>query len=116
MTKRVPAATQLVGQRFPVGHGQDRAEVAHRHLVAIDFVGRRIAAFIGRQVGDHLVAMEVEVDPFVGAAAFGAAEQVAIKAARLGNVADRESEVERNALGGRGHGRSRSRELEYAPL
>jgi hypothetical protein len=43
--------------------------------------------------------VEVEIDPFGGAAAFAAAEQIAVEAPRGGKVVDRESEVE----GGQAH-------------
>jgi hypothetical protein len=46
-------------------------------------------------VGDDLVAVKVEIDPMVGAAPFGAAEQLAVKAASGGKVIDRKGEMER---------------------
>ena len=45
-------------------------------------------------MGDDLVAVEIEIDPMVGAAAFGAAEQFAVEAPRGGKVVDRKGEVE----------------------
>jgi hypothetical protein len=44
---------------------------------------------------DDLVAVEIEIDPMLGAAAFGAAEQLPVKAARGGEVVDRKGEMER---------------------
>jgi ADP-ribosylglycohydrolase len=84
-------------------HRQDRAEVPHRHRVAVDGAVLAVAAFVGRQVRHDLVAVEIEVNPFGCAAAFRAAEQLAVERAGLGDVAHRERQVERNALGGRGH-------------
>ena len=49
---------------------------------------------LGREVGDDLVAVEVEIDPMLGAPAFRAAEQLAVKAARGREVVDREGEME----------------------
>ncbi|HEX3432053.1 MAG TPA: hypothetical protein VHT03_14325 [Rhizomicrobium sp.] len=43
---------------------------------------------------DDLVPEEVEIDPFVRAAAFPAAEQAEIETARLVEIADGEGEVE----------------------
>ena len=45
-------------------------------------------------MGDDLVAVEIEIDPMLGASAFGAAEQLAVEAARRGEVIDRKGEVE----------------------
>ena len=45
-------------------------------------------------MGDDLVAEEIEVDPFIRAAAFGAAEQAAVEVARGGEIVDRKGEVE----------------------
>src|SRR5690606_31716290 len=36
---------QLLGQRFPDGHLEDRAKMAYRHIVIIDTAGLRAAAF-----------------------------------------------------------------------
>ena len=55
--------------------------------------------FAGFEVGYDLVAEEVEVDPFVGAAAFGAGQYFAVEAAGGGQVIDGEGYVE----GSEGH-------------
>ena len=89
-----PGGRQALGKRVPVGGLQDRAEVADRHVVAVDGAGRLMPDLLGRQVRDDLVAVEIEVDPDVAGAAFGATEQGAVKGAGLGQVADGKGEVE----------------------
>jgi hypothetical protein len=42
----------------------------------------------GREMGDDLVSVEVEIDPGVGAATLGAAEQTAVEGARLAEIGD----------------------------
>jgi hypothetical protein len=60
----------------------------------VDVVDRRVtAAFRGKMRYD-LVTEEIEVDPLVAAASFGAAEQAAIERARFGQIANRKGEVE----------------------
>ena len=48
----------------------------------------------GDEMGDDLVAEEIEIDPFVRAAPLRAAEQPAVKGARRGEIVDREGEME----------------------
>ena len=43
----------------------DHAEVGHRHVVAVDGVVRAPVARRPAQMGDDLMAVEVEVDPVV---------------------------------------------------
>jgi hypothetical protein len=90
----------------PVEHD---AEVRHRDVVTVDRV-----VMVGRtrrgEVSDDLMAEQVEVDPLVARATFGAAEQFAIEPARGGEVVDREGEVEG---GERGH-RTSIRRLRLA--
>jgi hypothetical protein len=45
-------------------------------------------------MGDDLVPVEIEIDPMVRAAAFGAAEQFAVEAPSGGKVVDRKGMVE----------------------
>ena len=81
----------------PVQHD---AEVRHRHVVAVDLVV--VVGGPGRgEVGDDLVAEEVEVDPLGAGPAFRTAQQAAVERARRGEVVDREGEVEG---GDAGHG------------
>ncbi len=76
------------------------AEVADRHVLAVDGAGVAVARSRPAQVRDDLVAVEVEVDPVEARAALRAAQQAAIEAARLLEVADGEGEVEARS----GHG------------
>jgi hypothetical protein len=82
------------GEGLPLGHREDRAEVAHRHVVAVHGARLSMARFLRREVRDHLVAVEVEVHPALRAAAFGTPEEAAVEAARFGEVVDGEGEVE----------------------
>ena len=59
-----------------------------------------VCAEVRVQVGDDLVAEEVEVDPGFAAAAFGEAEFRAVEFAGFGDVADLEGEVEGSEHGG----------------
>ncbi len=94
---------QARGQRFPFGHRQHDAEMAHRHASpSTAFAGPRPSA--RRQVRDDLVAVEVEVHPVVRASALGAAEHFAVEPARQREVVHREREVERGQRGGVGGG------------
>ena len=43
---------------------------------------------------DDLMAEEIEIDPVIARAAFGAAEQVAVKGARFGKIAHRKRHME----------------------
>lgn len=72
-------------------------------VVAVDGVGVGLGSggVGGLVVRDDLVAEEVEVDPGVGAAAFGAAEDGAVEVAGGGEVVDGESDVEGTKLGQR---------------
>jgi hypothetical protein len=66
----------------------------HRHLNAVDLsgmVGRRHRA---GGVGRDLVAEEIEVDPGIGAASLGAAEDIAVEPAGRGEIPNEEREVE----------------------
>ncbi len=74
----------------------------YRHVVAVDRVeglGLRCDR-PRREVGDDLVAEEVEVDPLLAAAPFGAADHARPEDARGVEVVDREGEVERWAVHG----------------
>ena len=100
MTNSVPAAVSRSARRLPVLERQHDAEVRHRHVVAVDRVGGPRGRGVGCEMGDDLVAVEIEVDPLVAAAPFGAADRPAPERARGGEVVDREGEVER----AEGHG------------
>lgn len=76
---------------------QDDSAMGHRHAVAVDGVEVRtdtaILAEIRVEVTDELMTEHVEVDPCGVAAAFGAADDVAIEAARFGDVPDLNRDV-----------------------
>ena len=72
---------QLFGERVPRIHVQHRAEVPHRHVVAVHVVRRGRAKLFRRQVCDDLVAVEIEVHPGIAGAAFRATQQFAIERA-----------------------------------
>ena len=63
--------------------------------MAVDRIRDRDRFRGGIEVRDDLMPEQVEIDPRVGAAPFGAAERAAVESARGGEVVDRESEVER---------------------
>jgi len=69
--------------------------MAHRHLLAVDRVGRVVGGHALDQVGDDLVAAEIEIHPFVRTAPFRAAEEFAVELARAGKVGDGEGKVKR---------------------
>src|SRR5918994_7386782 len=77
-----PRAADAIGQgrkRLPL---QQRPEMRHRHLKALDLpgmVGRRHRAGGVRR---DLVSEEIEVDPGIGAASLRAAEDIAVEPAR----------------------------------
>ena len=85
--------SQSIGEFVELRNGQDHAEVRHRDVVPVDRVvdPRRL---VGRQVGDHLVAVQVPVDPGVGAAALRQAEDFAVEVAGGSQVVDGHRQVE----------------------
>jgi hypothetical protein len=76
MMNFTPCVAQPAASASHSSIGQYHAEVPHRHVVAVDLAGAAVARFVGREVRDDLVPVEVEVDPGVGRAPFGTAEQV----------------------------------------
>ncbi len=99
--KLLAGGAEAVGERLPAVHGEDDAEVRDGDGVAVDGVVVRLFGGRGRlEVRDYLMAEEIEVDPFGAAAAFRAAEGLAVEVARGMEVVDRESNVE----GGQGQG------------
>jgi hypothetical protein len=80
--------------------------MGNRHVVAIDMGGGFACPFAwpfrrcgigalapGREMGDNLMAMEIEVDPLRIGTAFGAAENATVKISRAGEIIDRESKM-----------------------
>src|SRR5215204_2221131 len=89
-----PRGSDAIGQgrkRVPL---QQRPEMWHGHLNALDLPG-----ILGRQhrpggVRRDLVAEEIEVDPGVGAASLGAAEDIAVEPAGRGEIPNEECIME----------------------
>ena len=71
--------------------------MAHRNLLAIDLIGSRTCDR-RRQVRDDLVTMKVEIDPFLRGPTFRAAKQVAVEAARFGEIAHGKGKMESRAV------------------
>ena len=83
---------QPLRQGLPVGQRQHQAKVRHGDQSVAHAAG--VGRFEGlAQVHGELVIKEVEIDPSGGAAAFGAAQHLAIKAAGLVEIGDMEGEV-----------------------
>lgn len=80
-------------QSPPVIHGKDDAEMRHRNTVTINRVAPGIASSTLCQMRDDLMAVEIEVDPGIGAATFPATDHAAPKSPGSGQVIDRECEV-----------------------
>jgi uncharacterized protein with PQ loop repeat len=91
--ERGAGRAQPLGEFVEARDRQDQAEVRHRDVVAVDRVVDPLGAPRG-EVGDELVAVQVPVDPGVGAATLFQAEHVAVEAARGGQVVDRHGQVE----------------------
>ena len=85
---------QSGGESLPSLHAKDQSEVRDRHAVTVNRVGGGIAAHIGGEVGNNLMAVEVEIDPFLAAAPLFAAHHAAVKRTRCGKVMDGKGEVE----------------------
>ena len=65
------------------------------HVTTVDgVVTLRGARLLRRQMSDDLMAVEIEVDPFIGAAALGAAEDVAVERSREREVVHGERDME----------------------
>jgi hypothetical protein len=73
---------------------EDDSEMRDGHILAIDGVRQSSALGVRREMGDDLMTIEIEIDPVVGAPPFGAAEQLAVEAARSGKIVDGKGEVE----------------------
>ena len=69
--------------------------MAHRHVVTVHRAGAAMADFARRQMGDDLMAVKIEIDPFGGRASLRATQQSAIKRAGAGQVVDGKSEMEK---------------------
>ena len=67
--------------------------MAYRNAFPINLIRGGGAAKLWREMGDDLVAVEVEIDPFSTGAALGAAKQAAIEAAGGVEIMDGESKM-----------------------
>lgn len=95
---------QPAGQRFPLRPFQDDAEVGNRNLMSVD----RIAAHFGslsianipRQllgrtfVANELVPEEIEIDPLLIRASFGALQLLAVELPSRRHIGNRDREME----------------------
>ena len=93
MTNFVPAARSRSASSWNSRDRQDQPEVRHRTSWPSTGLWTRCGA-AGREVRDELVAVQVPVDPGVGAAALLEAEHLAVEAAGGVEVVDRHGEVE----------------------
>src|SRR5262249_8755421 len=88
---------EALAHLLPARPLEDRAEVAHGDVVAVDVVGFLRTAGRREEMRGDLVPEEVEVDPVLGAAALAAAEDPGVEGARRCEVADGKGEVERES-------------------
>ncbi len=93
---------QAIGQRMPGVWRQEHAEVGNRDIVAVDRVRQPHRVRVRRvQMGNQLVAVEIEVDPVVRGSTLGATEQTAVEGSRCVEVVDGDGEVEARMTGHR---------------
>jgi hypothetical protein len=92
-------SAETIGEDVPCVHGKDDSEVGDRDVVAIDGIVVGVGFCGGLQVGDDLVAEEIEVDPLGGAAAFGTAQSCSVEGAGGFEVVDGKG----NVKGSEGH-------------
>ena len=85
---------QALGEFVPLLHAEHDAEVAAGDVVAVNVARFGHRAFVGREVRDDLVAVEIEVHPMRAGAAFFAAEEIKIERAAGVEIVGREGEVE----------------------
>ena len=67
----------------------------HGHIVPVDLVVVHVLFLVGIEVRHELVAEEIEVHPLIAAAAFRAAEQLAVEAARRAKIVNRDRQMKR---------------------
>jgi hypothetical protein len=67
----------------------------HRHVMAVDRVGRLRRARVRRQMRDDLVPEQVEVDSRIARPPLRTAQHTTVKGARRGKVMDGKGEMER---------------------
>src|SRR5690606_20764420 len=86
--------SQPLREAVPLVHRKHDAEMRNGDVVAVDRVRRLGARMLGGEVRHDLMAVEIEVDPLVGAAPLGTPEQSAVEGTRRGEIVDREREME----------------------
>ncbi len=93
-------ASQALRERFPLRHLEHHAAVRNGHTVAVDRIEMRgdspVPAERRVQMANELVSAEIEVDPVLCASPFAASENTLVEGARLGDVADLQSDVKRS--------------------
>ena len=94
MTNFTPAVRKRSASLCQVGRSTTTPKWAHRDVLAVDEARRVRHLRMLDAMGDDLVPVEVEVDPVRGTAAFRAARELAVEAARDVEVGDRKREVE----------------------
>jgi hypothetical protein len=87
---------KAIGETLPNVHGENYAEVWDGDVVAVHGVVMDVGVYGGLEMGDDLMAEEIEVDPLSGAAAFWAAEDFSVKGAGGVKVVDRKGYVKRS--------------------
>jgi hypothetical protein len=85
---------ETIGQSVPFAHLQHNAEMAARHVVAINIASFRHRAFLGREVGHNLMTIKIEIDPMIGRTPFFTPQQVKIELAGSGEIVGGKSEME----------------------
>lgn len=93
---------QFGGEGLPVSGGQDDAEVGHRDCLAIYLINCGYFRLFRREMGHHLMAEQVKINPLIAGAPFGAIKQPTVKGARGGKIMDRKSKMKARVAHGRG--------------
>ncbi len=68
--------------------------MTHRHLVTIHRAGAAMSDLIRCEVGDDLMTVKIEVDPFRRRTSLRTAQESAVESAGLGQIVDRKREME----------------------
>lgn len=85
-------AFEAIGKCEPLVEWQDNTKMGHHHHVVADLAGPRRLERLA-EMKRNLMAVEVEIDPGLGAAAFGATQHVAVEAATVIEIFDMVGEV-----------------------
>ena len=88
---------QPVRERVPLLPFQDKPEMRHRHIVAVDRIAVCRLASLCRsarcEMRNYLMSVQIEVDPVRIGTSFGTPENAPIKSARGGKIINRECEM-----------------------